>query len=306
MLERLAIHLLGAPAVTREDVRQSPPRGRKAWALLAYLLATESAPSREWLAELLFADAEDPLNALSWNLSQLRRLLGPDAHIGGDQVELRLPPGAYVDIKALTAGTWLQAFDIPGLGHELLEGMAFSSSPAFEVWLLTERRRLTGAAEDVLREADEPALVSESPRLDLLPERLQVGVCRGGAEEEGARATVDPGLRRGVERDLAARIRLLDQRPDHRSFLDGHVRAVRSARDGRVDHGLEQPGLAAEGVIDRLDDDPCLRRDKSEPATARARRRAPSMLATMRVARATKSRPTLGPTAMLPTEAQRV
>jgi len=153
---------------------------------------------------------------------------------------------------------------------------------------------------------DEPALVSESPRLDLLPERLQVGVCRGGAEEEGARATVDPGLRRGVERDLAARIRLLDQRPDHRSFLDGHVRAVRSARDGRVDHGLEQPGLAAEGVIDRLDDDPCLRRDKSEPATVRARRRAPSMLATMRVARATKSRPPLGPTAMLPTEAQRV
>jgi len=117
---------------------------------------------------------------------------------------------------------------------------------------------------------------------------------------------VDFGLRRGVERDLAARIRLLDQRPDHRSFLDGHVRAMRSARDGRVDHGLEQPGLAAEGVIDRLDDDPCLRRDKSEPATARARRRAPSMLATMRVARATKSRPTLGPTAMLPTEAQRV
>jgi DNA-binding SARP family transcriptional activator len=77
MERSLAIHLLGAPHVTSGSDRQPAPRGRKAWALLAYLLATDSAPSREWLADLLFSDAEDPLNALSWNLSQLRRLLAP-------------------------------------------------------------------------------------------------------------------------------------------------------------------------------------------------------------------------------------
>ena len=57
---------------------QPAPRGHKVWALLGYLLTTASAPSREWLAELLFPEADDPLNALSWNLTQLRRLLGPE------------------------------------------------------------------------------------------------------------------------------------------------------------------------------------------------------------------------------------
>jgi len=149
----LAIHLLGEPHVTSGGEPHPAPRGRKGWALLAYLLTTASAPSREWLAELLFSDADDPLNALSWNLSQLRRLLGPKATISGGPVDLRLPPGTFVDVRALTTGTWVQALGVPGLGRELLEGMAFPSSPAFEAWLLAERRRLAAAAENALREA---------------------------------------------------------------------------------------------------------------------------------------------------------
>jgi DNA-binding SARP family transcriptional activator len=39
------------------------------------------------------------------------------------------------------------------LGRDLLEGIAFPSSPAFETWLLAERRRLAVAAENALREA---------------------------------------------------------------------------------------------------------------------------------------------------------
>jgi DNA-binding SARP family transcriptional activator len=78
MGETLAIHLLEPqPRVVRSGQPQPPPRGRKVWALLAYLLITESAPSREWLSELLFSDADDPLNALNWNLTQRRRLHGP-------------------------------------------------------------------------------------------------------------------------------------------------------------------------------------------------------------------------------------
>ncbi|WP_132213888.1 BTAD domain-containing putative transcriptional regulator [Kribbella steppae] len=149
----LAIHLLGEPHVSSGEEPRPAPRGRKGWALLAYLLTTASAPSREWLAELLFSDADDPFNALSWNLSQLRRLLGPKATISGGPVELRLPPGSFVDVRALTTGTWVQALGVPGLGRELLEGMTFPSSPAFEAWLLAERRRLSAAAENALREA---------------------------------------------------------------------------------------------------------------------------------------------------------
>jgi len=154
MAQPLAIHLLGPqPQVVKAGQRQPPPRGRKVWALLAYLLTTESAPSREWLAWLLFSDADDPLNALSWNLTQLRRLLGHESSVGGDPVVLELQYGTFVDVHALTAGTWMQAVDIPGLGRELLEGMTFSGCPSFEAWLLASRRRLAGAAEGVLREA---------------------------------------------------------------------------------------------------------------------------------------------------------
>ncbi len=154
MADPLAIHLLGPqPQVISAGHPRPPPRGRKAWALLAYLLTTKSAPSREWLAELLFSDADDPLNALSWNLSQLRKLLGPEVAIAGEPIVLRLPPGTFVDVLALTAGTWMQAIEIPNLGRDLLEGKIFRASASFEVWLLASRRHLAGAAEDVLREA---------------------------------------------------------------------------------------------------------------------------------------------------------
>src|SRR3972149_6846476 len=117
MAERVGVHLLGAPFVTWGDVLRPGPRGHKAWGLLAYLLATAPSRRRQWLAELLFSEAEDPLNALSWSLSQLRRLLGPGTAVSGDPVELKLTAGSFVDIRALTLGTWIQALGIPGLGH---------------------------------------------------------------------------------------------------------------------------------------------------------------------------------------------
>jgi DNA-binding SARP family transcriptional activator len=206
----LAIYLLGVPRVERDGMSCPPPRGRKAWALLAYLLTTESAPSRPWLAELLFADAEDPLNALSWNLGQLRRLLSSGASVGGETVNLRLPPGAFVDIHALTGGTWLQALAIPGLGRGLLEGMSFASSPAFEVWLLIELRRLLAAAEDVLREAARSRLaVGDAERAIELAGRL---VAVNGLDEDSQelliRAYSAAGDRAAAERQRDACIAL--------------------------------------------------------------------------------------------------
>ena len=79
----LTIRLLGRPSIERDGQPVRPPRGRKAWALLAYLLLAERPPSRRALAELLFADADDPLGALRWTLAELRRALGlPDAFSG--------------------------------------------------------------------------------------------------------------------------------------------------------------------------------------------------------------------------------
>lgn len=148
----LAIHLLGTARVERDGQVLPAPRGHKVWGLLAYLIRREASASRSHLATLLFEDAEDPLAALRWNLSELRRLLG-DAGLRGDVLELSLQPTAYVDVEVVVCGTWVEALCVPGLGRELLEGMSFASSPSFEVWLTTERRRLQATAEAVLREA---------------------------------------------------------------------------------------------------------------------------------------------------------
>jgi DNA-binding SARP family transcriptional activator len=148
----LAIHLLGTPRVERHGQGVAPPRGHKVWGLLAYLIRSDAGANRKHLAGLLFEDAEDPLAALRWNLSELRRLLG-NTGLHGDLLALALAPSAYIDVEVVTRGTWAEALCVPGLDHELLEGMSFSSSPSFDVWLATERRHLQAAAESVLREA---------------------------------------------------------------------------------------------------------------------------------------------------------
>lgn len=148
----LAIHLLGSPHVARDGTVLPAPRGHKVWGLLAYLLRCQHPASRRQLAALLFEDAEDPLAALRWNLSELRRLLG-DGGLRGDPLQPAVDATTYVDVAVVASGTWAEALHAPGLGHELLEGMSFASSPSFEVWLANERRHLQASAEAVLREA---------------------------------------------------------------------------------------------------------------------------------------------------------
>jgi DNA-binding SARP family transcriptional activator len=151
-LSDLEIHLLGQPRVARHGEPAPSPRGHKVWGLLAYLLRTDRPPSRSELVSLLFGEADDPLRALRWNLSALRRLL-VDAKLEGDPLRLSLPHGTFVDVETLIGGSWSEALRVPGIELELLDGMSFSSCPAFEIWLLTERRHLGATAEAVLREA---------------------------------------------------------------------------------------------------------------------------------------------------------
>jgi DNA-binding SARP family transcriptional activator len=129
------------------------PRGHKAWALLAYLLRSRVPPSRERLATLLFPEADDPLGSLRWTLSALRRRLGENAELGGDPLQLTLVPATFVDLRVLSRGSWMEAITLPGLGHELLDGLVFRSSPGFEMWLENERRHVAGTTGAVLHQA---------------------------------------------------------------------------------------------------------------------------------------------------------
>jgi DNA-binding SARP family transcriptional activator len=149
----LRIRLLGRPSIERPDGAAYRLRSRKSWALLAYLLLSEVAPTRSQLVSLLFSEADDPLRALRWSLAEIRRGLGEAASLGGDPVALRLPEGAVVDVAVLTRSAWADAVEVVGLGADLLDGAAPLGVPAFESWLLSERRRLAAAAESVLHEA---------------------------------------------------------------------------------------------------------------------------------------------------------
>ena len=99
----LAIHLLGPPRVERGGKPLPAPRGHKVWGLLAYLVRSEAPVSRKHLAGLLFEDAEDPLAALRWNLSELRRLLGTE-DLRGELLALPSAPATYVDLRAVLSG----------------------------------------------------------------------------------------------------------------------------------------------------------------------------------------------------------
>ena len=149
----VAVHLLGRPRIEVDGASGYRFRSRKSWALLAFLLLAERPPTRSRLASLLFAEADDPLRALRWCLAEVRRGLGPGAVLDGDPVQLTLPPGASVDVDVLVHGHWNEALQLPGLGLDLLDGVAIAHAEPFEAWLLSQRRRLSAAAESIVHEA---------------------------------------------------------------------------------------------------------------------------------------------------------
>ena len=149
----MTIHLLGSPSIENDGGPAYRFRSRKSWAVLAFLLLAERPPTRTQLATLLFGSANDPLRALRWSLSEIRRALAEGASVDGDPVNLDLPPGSTVDVERLIKSNWAAAVALPGLGSDLLEGMAFRDAPAFESWLLSERSRFGAATEATLHEA---------------------------------------------------------------------------------------------------------------------------------------------------------
>jgi DNA-binding SARP family transcriptional activator len=200
----LSIQLLGAPRLERDGAPADPPRGRKAWALLVYLALTERAPARRELAELLFSDADDPLGALRWSLSALRRAIAPEGTIEGDPVRLDLRD-ATLDLEVLLSSPLLEPSAADRLSAEMLDGIELSGAPAFESWLLVERRRLSAAAEGVLHEGalarlaagetgDAVAMARRATTLNPLEEgnqELLVRCLAASGDREGARAQTE-------------------------------------------------------------------------------------------------------------------
>jgi DNA-binding SARP family transcriptional activator len=213
----IAVHLLGPPLIVRDGVVFASPKGRKVWALLAYLTLAERPPTRQQLVELLFPDAEDPAGALRWNLSELRRLLGGPETVGsGAAVQLRLPAGSEIDVHVLMAGTSLAAVDLPGLGRELLEGIEIEASPGFAAWLLGERSRLRALTEAVLREGALRALAAGNGRsaVELATRLVAAAPLDEDAHALLIRAFAGIGDREAAARQLTASVDLFRRELD--------------------------------------------------------------------------------------------
>jgi DNA-binding SARP family transcriptional activator/TolB-like protein len=160
----LRIGLLGSFAVQRGGKPLALPASRKLRGLLAYLALAPHPPGRSRLCELLWEEgASDPRGELRWCLSRLRSLLDSPARrrvqTGDDVVWLALDD-CFVDVFEVERATadGLEAL-APGRLREiaalfrgdLLEGIAFGRNPAFEAWLVAQRRRLRDLHAGVLR-----------------------------------------------------------------------------------------------------------------------------------------------------------
>jgi DNA-binding SARP family transcriptional activator len=261
VVSTLVIRLLGPSEIERDGVVVAPPRGHKAWAVLAYVMLAERPVARTRLAALVFGDADDPRGALRWTLAQLRRALGVADALRGDPLEVGLPPGSAVDVLALAAGE-----PDPALARgELLEGIDPGAGAEFDAWLLMERRRFAGVCEGVLRDAalgalaggaalDGAALASRALALNRYDDgahELLVRCLARAGEVGAARAHVDacevlfrrelgrapdPGVRRAADEHSA---QSAPARGDRAAAL-GQLDAGRAA----VDAGAVEPGVA--------------------------------------------------------------
>jgi DNA-binding SARP family transcriptional activator len=269
----LFVQLLGRPELRVDGADGYRYRSRKSWAVLAFLLLGERAPTRTQLAALLFAEADDPLRALRWSLAEIRRGLGPDAALDGDPVQLSLPEGTTVDVDVLVHGHWREAVDLPGLGADLLDGLALQNAAPFESWLLAQRRRLAAAAESILHEAalgelsrgrleEARDLALRATVMSPLDENHQALLIRlyrlagedDAAERQFAAWSVTAERELGTSPGAAVRLALRERRHSAQAVDVAAIRAITEAGAAAVSAGAVGAGVTSFETAVRLAD----------------------------------------------------
>ena len=244
----LAIRLLGRPQIEVDGKQVQGPRGQKSWALLGYLMLSDRSRSRSHLAELLFADAADPLGALRWALGELRRVIGQRDVLLGDPVEIGLDVEAIVDIRQMRVGLVSPA----GLGQhtDLLEGIRVSGSPQFDAWLTAERHQVSELIELSLLDEARSLLMAGRPvdAIPLVKHAIEKNPLAEGNHELLIRVLAASGDRRGALRQAKDSARML------RAELDMDPSpALREAADVATDQRASWPNLGRAAVAEQID-----------------------------------------------------
>ena len=264
------IRLLGPPVIESPGATPLQPRGRKAWAVLAYLALQAEGTSRSRTASLLFPDAADPLGALRWNLSELRRTLD-GVTLAGDPLRLVLRSPWHCDALEVVDSAANPGLDPRSFTGQLLQGLSFADCPVFDSWLADQRYRFDNIVQSLLYEAALAALAAGTP--DVAAELAALALDRDpfhadcnavlvkafvalGEHRRARQHVIKCGdlYRQELGLPLPPEVRraLSDAAPDVDPAMPATAGAVRSYLDaggsslwaGAVDRGLDQLRLA--------------------------------------------------------------
>jgi DNA-binding SARP family transcriptional activator len=241
----LEVRLLGPLEIRRDGVALALPRSRKVRALLAYLALSPHPAVRTQLCELLWDVPNDPRGELRWSLSKLRSVLdGPGkqrrVESRADTIRLDLADcsvDAIAIARAVADG--VEALDRTRLEKlaalfigDFLEGLEIDRSPAFNGWLIAQRRRLRASRAAILEQ-----LVRTAPDDEVFG-HLEAWLALAPFDRRVHGLLLDALARRGRFREgdehVAATIRLfeadgLDGAPIREAWRAARTRADRPA-----------------------------------------------------------------------------
>lgn len=158
----VSVRMLGPLTIVQNGVTLDLPASRKVRALLAYLALSPHAVGRSRLCDLLWDVPNDPRGELRWCLSKLRAVLDEPGHprieTSGDTVALYLDD-CFVDAIdiASAAERGIETLDLEQLRTlsrlfvgDFLDGLEIDRSPAFNSWLIAQRRRFRACHAAIL------------------------------------------------------------------------------------------------------------------------------------------------------------
>ena len=264
----LQVRLLGPLTVSRDGVTLSLPPSRKVRALFAYLLLAPHAVTRSQLCELLWDIPNDPRGELRWCLSKIRSIVDEPGRrrvdTRADTIRLDLSD-CLIDAFEITRATregieTLAAERLRTLSAlfagDFLDGLEIDRSPAFNSWLIAQRRRFRGCHAALLEHLARSVAGDEVfPYLD---KWLQLAPFDRRVHEALLNALARRGRIPEGEEHLAATARLfeaegLDHAPirdvwrSARGQADGspQIRAAASALATDSSNGRREDGLIA-------------------------------------------------------------
>jgi DNA-binding SARP family transcriptional activator len=248
----LEIRMLGPLTLRRQGVALRLPGSRKVRALFGYLALSSNAVPRSQLCELLWDVPNDPRGELRWCLSKIRSLVDePDRQrvtTNGDTVSLDLSD-CSVDTAQVAQAVQGGLATLPAerlrelvalFNGEVLEDVDLDRSPAFNNWLIAQRRRFRACRAALLERLVDDA--SDDEALQHLEQWLELAPFDQRVHKIMLEALARRGRIREGEEHLAAVIRLFESEGLEAAPIRDIWRTARTQADAVP---LRQPAASA-------------------------------------------------------------